>query len=126
MRFQTSVTTDVPVVSHGVSWKYDVEIDPPPDLALEVDIAGSALNRMRIYRTFGVPEVWRMAGDRLSFHRLNKGSYIEVFRSDAFPAIVPGVVEQLMRRRCELGQIPLVREFVRRLPHTARAARTSR
>jgi Uma2 family endonuclease len=32
---------------------------PPPDLAVEIDITSSSLNRLSIYAALGVPEVWR-------------------------------------------------------------------
>src|SRR5262249_518426 len=37
--------------------------DPPPDLAIEVDIWSSSLNRLEIYAALGVPEVWRYDGE---------------------------------------------------------------
>lgn len=39
--------------------KIDLRIHPPPDLAIEVDVSRSSLNRMAVYATLGVPEVWR-------------------------------------------------------------------
>src|SRR5262245_709157 len=38
---------------------FDIHTDPPPDLAIEVDITSSSLDRMSIYATLGVAEVWR-------------------------------------------------------------------
>src|SRR5437899_8506051 len=40
----------------------DLTLDPPPDLALEVEISRSALDRLRVYAALGVPEVWRWDG----------------------------------------------------------------
>ena len=37
----------------------DLRTDPPPDLAIEVDISRSSLDRMGIYAKLRVPEVWR-------------------------------------------------------------------
>ena len=42
----------------------DLDVDPPPDLAIEVDITSSSLNRMEIYAELRVPEVWRYDGRR--------------------------------------------------------------
>src|SRR5262249_18031294 len=36
----------------------DLEVDAPPDLALEIEISRSTLNRMGIYAALCVPEVW--------------------------------------------------------------------
>jgi len=37
--------------------KIDLTSDPPPDLAIEIDITSSSLNRFAIYAQLGVPEV---------------------------------------------------------------------
>lgn len=44
--------------------------DPPPDLAIEIDITSSSLDRLGIYAALGVPEVWRFDGDTLTVLRL--------------------------------------------------------
>jgi Uma2 family endonuclease len=64
----------------------DLEKDPPPDLALEVEITRSALDRMSIYAALGVPEVWRWDGKTLIAHvRTTRGTYRKSDRSKAFP-----------------------------------------
>jgi Uma2 family endonuclease len=55
--------------------RLDFRVDPPPDLAIEVDITSSSLTRQPIYRALGVPEVWRWANDRLSVLHLVDGEY---------------------------------------------------
>jgi Uma2 family endonuclease len=64
----------------------DPETDPPPDLALEIEISRSALDRMSIYAALGVPEVWRWDGKKLTVHlRTTRGTYRKSDRSKAFP-----------------------------------------
>src|SRR5947199_653123 len=43
----------------------DLEVDPPPDLALEIDISHSSMDRMAIYAALRVPEVWTWDGESL-------------------------------------------------------------
>src|SRR6266478_1708430 len=38
----------------------NLQRDPPPDLAVEVDVTSSSLDRLDIYATLGVPEIWRL------------------------------------------------------------------
>ena len=52
----------------------DLRFDPPPDLAIEVDVSTSSLDRMAIYAALGVPEVWRWQADRLTAYRLDGSS----------------------------------------------------
>ena len=51
--------------------KIDLRRDPPPDLAVEIDITHSSLDRMGIYASIRVPEVWRFDGRVLAFLRLS-------------------------------------------------------
>jgi Uma2 family endonuclease len=50
----------------------DLSVDPPPDLAVEVEISRSALDRMGIYAALRVPEVWRYDGKTLWVGRLQE------------------------------------------------------
>ncbi len=47
---------------------WDPDIDAPPDLAVEIDITSSSLDRLAIYASIGVDEVWRFNGETLSVH----------------------------------------------------------
>src|SRR5256885_179871 len=41
--------------------KIRLAIDPPPDLAIEIDVTSSSVDRMGIYAKLRVPEIWRWA-----------------------------------------------------------------
>jgi Uma2 family endonuclease len=64
----------------------DLTVDPPPDLAIEVEITTSALNRLGIYAKLGIPEVWRYDGEALIVLLLQPdGTYASSPTSAAFP-----------------------------------------
>ncbi len=66
----------------------DMNVDPPPDLAIEIEIARSVLNRLGIYGALGVPEIWRFDGRTLRIlERQRDGSYREIPGSKALPWI---------------------------------------
>jgi Uma2 family endonuclease len=69
--------------------RLDLRTDPPPDLAIEVDVASSSLNRMSIYAALGVPEVWRVDAQGLTFNVLVARSYQVRPTSLAFPQLTP-------------------------------------
>ena len=70
--------------------RLDRRTDPPPDLAIEVDVTRSSLNRMDIYAALRVPEVWRLDGNTLSFFILGAGrSYASAAVSRSFPLVTP-------------------------------------
>jgi Uma2 family endonuclease len=73
-------------VREKMTWEPDK--DPPPDLALEVEVSRNALNRMALFAAMRVPEVWRYDGDKLRVHLLQAdGTYQLSERSLAFPSI---------------------------------------
>lgn len=90
----------------------DLTIHPPPDLAIEVDVSRSSMNRLKIYRKLGIPEVWRLAGDTLTFHVLSGKKYQVVSHSRSFPLIAS---EDLMtfvgQARAAGDQTPIYRAF---------------
>ena len=69
--------------------RVDLRVDPPPDLAIEVDATRSSLDRLGIYAGLGVPEVWRLHGDILTFLVLSGTSYAESPHSVSFPFLRP-------------------------------------
>jgi len=70
----------------GGRMEFDFAVDPPPDLAIEVEITNSILDKLEIYARLGVPELWRFDGEDLTLLLLQaEGSYAESARSAAFP-----------------------------------------
>jgi Uma2 family endonuclease len=39
--------------------KIDLRVDPPPDIAVEIDTTNESLSKFSIYASLGVPEIWR-------------------------------------------------------------------
>jgi Uma2 family endonuclease len=66
----------------------DLQIDPPPDLAIEIEITHSVLDRLGVYGALGVPEIWRFDGQTLRIlDRQPDGAYREIETSRALPWI---------------------------------------
>jgi Uma2 family endonuclease len=91
----------------------DLRRDPPPDLAIEVDVTNSSLNRMAIYAALRVPELWRLEGDVLQFFILQaNGKYKETERSKAFPQVTPADLMRFVVRGRRAGdQHRILRDF---------------
>jgi Uma2 family endonuclease len=86
--------------------------DPPPDLVVEVEVSRSALNRLGIYATLKVPEVWRFDGRRMEFLGLgDDGEYSAQRRSRSFPLIAPDEIDRFLALRGTIDQNALVRQF---------------
>jgi Uma2 family endonuclease len=63
--------------------RLDLTVDPPPDLALEIDITNRT--RLENYERLGVAELWRFDGIILEINRLQNNRYIQVEESPYFP-----------------------------------------
>lgn len=94
----------------------DLSKDPPPDLAIEVDIASSSINRLDIYADLGVPEVWRYDGQSLIMYRLENKQYQICVHSIAFLLLASADIKRFLDLRKttkENALIRLFREWVR-------------
>jgi Uma2 family endonuclease len=90
----------------------DLTIDPPPDLAIEIDVTRSSLDRMGIYAALRVPEVWRFDGQTLQVWCLRPdGEYEERERSPTFPALALRRVVEFLGQAIELDDVALIRKF---------------
>ena len=90
----------------------DLTRDPPPDLAIEVEVTRSALNRMGIFAALGIPEIWRFDGATLHVHlRTPEGTYVETERSPHFPFLSLTEIVSFIGRRHEMSETELVRSF---------------
>jgi Uma2 family endonuclease len=98
----------------------DLRKDPPPDLAIEVDISSSSLDQLSIYATLGVPEVWLYDGVSLKVLQLQPdGTYSQQRQSCAFPFLPLDGIEGFLARRDETDETTWIRSFrawVRELP----------
>ncbi len=90
----------------------DLRTDPPPDLAIEIDITHSSLNRMGIYAALRIPEVWRFDGLSLTFHILgNDGKYQQKSSSRLFPFLKSDDLVRFLQGKLTRAENLVVREF---------------
>ena len=89
----------------------DLSIDPPPDLALEVDVTRSSIPKLPIYQSLGVPEVWRWRGGVLEVLVLDAaGVYVAQSGSSALPEFPLRLAEEYLASRSE-NSIALMQRF---------------
>jgi Uma2 family endonuclease len=90
----------------------DLRIDPPPDLALEIDISRSSLDRMSIYAALKIPELWRFNGLRLQvFVWQESGAYARTSTSPTFPMLDLTQLEEFLNQNIGLDDGGLVKAF---------------
>jgi Uma2 family endonuclease len=99
----------------------DLDVDPPPDLALEVDHKADSRKALALYARLGIPEVWRYhsRSKKLWFGQLADDHYEEIHRSRNLPRLTPELVLQALGKIEEVGTSaakPWLREWARTLP----------
>jgi len=67
--------------------RLDLNIDPPPDLVIEIDITSGSLNKLPIYAALGVPEIWRYREGKVDILLLKGTSYLDAEFSSTLPLV---------------------------------------
>ncbi|KKD37860.1 hypothetical protein WN50_12075 [Limnoraphis robusta CS-951] len=96
--------------------QFDLNQDPPPDLALEIYLTSKSLNRFPIYARLGVPEIWCYERGKLWIYQLESGQYNEVEQSSIFPMLSIRQLPELIESYRLQGRRALrraVRQWVR-------------
>lgn len=74
----------------------DLAVDPPPDLILEMEMTRSALNKLALFASMGIPEVWRCDGERVTIRVLEHRAYRESDTSLALPVLTSEILERFL------------------------------
>ena len=89
--------------------KLDMAIDPPPDLAIEVDVTSKT--KFDVYRVLGVPELW-LYDKVLKIYVLQDDEYIESEFSPTFGNIpVCEIIPQFLELSLSEGRSAAMRTF---------------
>lgn len=89
----------------------DLSIDPPPDLVVEVEMTRSAIDKLRLFASMGIPEVWRYDGKTLWIGSLQKDKYIDAEFSHVLPDFPVELASEFLAQRFEISETELIRQF---------------
>ncbi|NJM58831.1 MAG: Uma2 family endonuclease [Synechococcales cyanobacterium RU_4_20] len=90
--------------------RVNLAIDPPPDLAIEVDVTSKT--GLAAYQALGVPELWRFEDGQLRISVLQAGTYQDRPRSTHFPQFdLIQLAEETLARSQTTGQSQALRVF---------------
>jgi Uma2 family endonuclease len=76
---------------------FDLAVDPPPDLVVEIEVSRSAISKLPLYAAMGVPEVWRSDGAAVVIHLLAGDVYRTAGASAALPILTAERLTRLLR-----------------------------
>ncbi|MEH1970151.1 Uma2 family endonuclease [Nostoc sp.] len=90
--------------------RLDLAVDPPPDLALEIDI--TSRTHPNIYEALKVPELWRFDRGKLQINILRDGHYVESQKSLNFPLFpIIEVIPQYLMQSTTAGRNATLKAF---------------
>ncbi|BAZ50173.1 hypothetical protein NIES4103_27870 [Nostoc sp. NIES-4103] len=90
--------------------RLDLTVDPPPDLAIEIDI--TSRTRFENYEILGVPELWRYTQQGLEIYLLQDGKYIKSQSSPNFPNIpIVELVNEYVQQCLTIGRSQAIRNL---------------
>lgn len=92
--------------------RINLEIDPPPDLAIEIDI--TSRTRFSNYEALQVPELWRWNGKDLEINVLLDGKYTKSDNSRIFANIpIAEIIPEFLSRSKTSGRNATMKAFRR-------------
>ncbi len=90
--------------------RLNLSIDPPPDLAIEIDV--TSFTRIEDYIPLAIPEVWIYKKGELKVYQFENNSYLATDTSQIFPDFsVKEIIPQYINRAWEVGSSVALREF---------------
>ena len=89
----------------------DFAVDPPPDIAVEIDVHHDSKDKFPIYAALGVPEIWRFDGQRLFIHLWQENQYVIDETSRALSMLTSGILTEYLTRMREEGEFEAIIAF---------------
>ena len=90
--------------------RIDLSIDPPPDLAIEIDVTSKT--QLDAYQALGVPELWRYEAGSLRIDILQDNQYVQSETSPTFPNFsIIEAVSRSVRQSKSAGRSAALKAF---------------
>lgn len=87
----------------------DQEVDPPPDVVVEIDVSHSSANKFFFYQHVGAPELWLYDGASVQFFHLTPQGYVVEQASRAFPMLKSSDLTRFLQDGLTKSQSTVVR-----------------
>ena len=91
----------------------DLSIDPPPDLVIEIEMSRSAINKLALFASIGLPEVWRYNGTKLWLGRLVGDKYEQISQSVELQGFPIEAAVEILQLIGTASETELIRRFVK-------------
>lgn len=92
--------------------KINFKVDPPPDLAIEVEVTHKLGKKTEIYAAFRVPELWCWSKNTLKVFELSQeGEYVARETSLCFPTFPIAKAQEIVRQSGAVHETELICSF---------------
>lgn len=95
----------------------NLQTDPAPELAVEVDISRRSFSKFPLYAALGIGEIWRFHESQMKLYALVDGKYCRVQTR----TLLPGITEALAMRLLTESQVLPSTEWLERVRAAALA-----
>jgi Uma2 family endonuclease len=95
----------------GKKDEINLNVDPPPDVVVEIDLHHESISKTPIYAALGVPELWRYDGESLTIYHLRDGQYVLADASHALPILTGAVLTEFLARSPKEDQYEILSAF---------------
>lgn len=95
----------------GTKDEIDFNVDPPPDVVVEIDLNHGSLSKFPIYLALGVPEIWRYDGDSLTVYQLREEQYVASEASLSLPVFTSAALTDFLARSPKQDQYDILLAF---------------
>ncbi|CAN5261708.1 Uma2 family endonuclease [soil metagenome] len=78
--------------------RFDLTIDPPPDLIFEVDVTSPSISKFVMFAEFGIPEIWIYDKNQLKILHLENNNYSEGKESRILPKVTGEIITDFINK----------------------------
>jgi Uma2 family endonuclease len=93
----------------------NLDVDPPPDIVVEIDISTDSTRKFPIYASLGVPEFWTYDRKTVRIYSLDRGKYSEIAASRFLKGLTGPVLAEAIEISKTLGQRKALAAFRRKI-----------
>ena len=95
----------------GKKDEIDLNVDPPPDVVVEIDLHHESISKTPIYAALGVPELWRYDGNTVTIYHLREEQYVVSEASESLPLLTSAILTEFLARIPREDQYEILSAF---------------
>src|SRR5258706_8622286 len=95
----------------GKKEEIDLNVDPPPDVVVEIDLHHESISKRPIYAALGVPELWCYDGNTVTIYHLREEQYVVSEPAESLPLRTTAILTEFLARTSKEDQYEILFAF---------------